>query len=262
MSSASPLSRVNWTCPGCGKAYSVPSTVGLTVCPKCAAPAVKPSVSDRTRIVVACAVSLLIAAMLWSLFTGATSDRAAAIGEHRVGREAMLDADKQAVGQWLRENLPDGKWEEIQWWPPVDLQATYDRKVSKLQEAIAENQKKGLDVAGYKGQLAELRQRGVRRICGIKYRAKSAYGSLEVDQQLFDVGHGTLRRVVFDPRLQTVESFDHDGLQVLGWKYLTIQDYDPENDPENPFRNPLRDAEKILMEQRKDRVLPPIRQFK
>ncbi len=27
--------RVNWTYPCCGKTYSVPSTVGLTLCPKC-----------------------------------------------------------------------------------------------------------------------------------------------------------------------------------------------------------------------------------
>ena len=207
-------------------------------------------------------MSILIAAMLWSMFTMFTSERRAAIGGHRVGGEAVADTDKAAVEQWLRENLPDGQWEEIQWWTPVDLQATYDRKVSKLQEAIAENQKKGLDDAGYKGQLAELRQRGVRRICGIKYRAKSAYGSLEVDQQLFDVGHGTLRRVVFDPRLQTVESFDHDGLQVLGWKYLTIQDYDPENDPENPFRDPFRDLHKLMQARRKDGEMPPIKPLK
>ena len=35
MSSTSPTSRVNWTCPGCGKVYAVPSIAGLTVCPKC-----------------------------------------------------------------------------------------------------------------------------------------------------------------------------------------------------------------------------------
>lgn len=35
MSSPTPSSRVNWTCPGCGKVYAVPSTAGLTVCPTC-----------------------------------------------------------------------------------------------------------------------------------------------------------------------------------------------------------------------------------
>ena len=32
------IHRVHWTCPGCGKTYAVPSTAGLTVCPKCTSP--------------------------------------------------------------------------------------------------------------------------------------------------------------------------------------------------------------------------------
>lgn len=36
------LTRVEWTCPGCQKKYAVPSTDGLTVCPKCAAAIASP----------------------------------------------------------------------------------------------------------------------------------------------------------------------------------------------------------------------------
>jgi len=64
--------RVHWTCPGCGKVYAVPSTAGLTVCPKCqqkladstgSIPIVSPS---RNRIMIrVVAYSMLAVWLLW-----------------------------------------------------------------------------------------------------------------------------------------------------------------------------------------------------
>jgi len=174
------------------------------------------------------------------------------------------DPDKVKVEKWLRENLDSGKWEEVQWWPAVDLKSVYDEKcsylsremqakdieITRLSDEIADFKKRGVvdtwgkptgfpapsrtpdeqalwGMSHEKSRLADIRSdfskelelvksRGIRRLCGMKYRTSNKMGARVIQEELFEVS-GDALRIPFDPR---GNSHEPDGLNFYGWHYL------------------------------------------
>lgn len=161
----------------------------------------------------------------------------------------MLDREHKMVNKWLRDNLPDGKWEEIEWTPAVSLQSLYDHREKwlndKLDECKLKKNEPGIqvNVELYESELHRLRERGVRRICALKYRATNVLGAKSVQEELFDVGREKASMIFTCPRhiAPPPQSVDPDALHWYGWKYLADPEFDVEASPDNP-RNLLRGA--------------------
>ena len=52
--------RLRWQCPSCGQVYAVPSTQGLTVCPKCI-----PAGKQKARVSTIVRYSMLVTVLAW-----------------------------------------------------------------------------------------------------------------------------------------------------------------------------------------------------
>lgn len=223
--------RVPWTCPRCKARYAVPSTQGLTLCPKCqkdaewseesqALPAIEASSGSKKALlalVALGAVVLVAAGVLWP--RGHDKPDPLAV--------ALKGSDKAAVEKWLKENLPDGKWEEIRWWPSIEETGHVDRQIADARQRMAANEKQLAEtkaeledanknqrsrtnaqqlefvkfledrISSYEkftidrlNEIKELEKIPPRRICGIKLRAKSSFGALSVDSLLFEITDG------------------------------------------------------------------------
>lgn len=133
-------SRVHWTCPGCQKTYAVPDATGLTLCPACRARSL-PSRFLLKATVAALVGIILVAGWLW--WRSSRPNLIAPIAAVILG-----DPDKKLAESWLKENLNEGEWEEVRWWPAVEM-APY---VKEARKPLAD------ELAGIPAQLTELRR--------------------------------------------------------------------------------------------------------
>lgn len=174
------------------------------------------------------------------------------------GRAPLADAVKQtadhmAVATWLRENTNSGTWEEVRWYPTVELTAMRDRNLRNRKQLIADTKKElqlaqaemvqgatpldrqhakdkftniQNDLRKYSDALLKYESKPVRRICGIKYRIVSPFGGKVLVEQLFDVTGPEASPIKFSP--DDYSPVDADYLHQHGWEYLKKPDYDPE----------------------------------
>lgn len=183
--------RIHWTCPGCAAKYAVPSTTGLTVCPKCAS-----RLADlgrktrfRQRLILGCvavAFSTLGIAYIANVINRSESDNAKAdvvpdvrpVEPEKVApmQEAIVrapeqnpnpkpqvapDTDLALVREYLKSNTRDGKWQEVYWWSGVTLQKLFDARLTYARSEMELAQKEFDEIETKVGTLEE---RGVRVI--------------------------------------------------------------------------------------------------
>lgn len=162
--------RVRWTCPNCNRTFSVPTTEGLTVCPKCVASQLpvtsisadasvqSPAVRHRTASVFATVVSIppvvfrwclaslpklkaipvvVVLAILGSGTIGFLLGRLSVSAIPRLIPTVLIDPDKALAMKLLKENLNDPHWEEVKWWPPVDQTEETQQIIAEFQQRAA-----------------------------------------------------------------------------------------------------------------------------
>ena len=105
-------SRVHWTCPGCQKTYAVPDDTGLTLCPLCRS-RTKPK-RFPGKLSAAVLGLVVVFGLAWWMASRTNLMTP-------VSRVVFGNPEKRLIATWLRENLNDGKWEEVRWWPAVDV---------------------------------------------------------------------------------------------------------------------------------------------
>ena len=246
------MSRVKWTCPQCRKNYSVPSTAGLVLCPACKKPTSPPAVTKRkgfSAATIAAIVMLLLtplSAGILNLFMSAEK-----VAELRK-LIPQLDPSRSLVAKWLRENLNDGTWEEVKWWPTVESQALYDanarRIITQIESAKIRFEDRRNDefdwqrrhentLATWKLHWESFEKIGLRKFCGMKYRTRSPMGGKVIQSQIFEIIDGVAvpienNEIVEYPAYpqQSVRWPKYDG-----WLFLNDPDYDPS--PEIPAKN-------------------------
>ncbi len=166
----------------------------------------------------------------------------------------------------------------MHWYPAVDLQLLYDRKLDSFKSNIARIEKeksvvdsdvaalekRGVKVIGWSRKPApiglagnELRlwyalirsaeleekleawnqsttahaQRGVRRICAIKFRSRNKFGAKEVETRVFETTGGRIKEIVHDPGVRYAANFDPGWLNRDAIKYLADPNYNVDSDP-------------------------------
>lgn len=243
--------RIQWKCPDCQKSYLVPDTQGLTVCPSCKAAigaAIAPHAAATNKTPKRQILPLMIVAGLMSTtFIGVFIGRATGPGQSvlPVALDPILpptlrsDPDKAKVAKWLKENLDDPHFEEVQWWPVRDL-GPYCDEHRKLAEKDMDNflleiknlkLRNDADAAGrllnlkfdvemWQGFLDRNARLSKRRICGMKFRTANKLGAKVIEERLFDVTGEVAKPILYDPQGAQSYGHDPDELSVNGWQLL------------------------------------------
>ena len=198
------MPRVEWSCPGCGTRFAVPTTEGLTLCPSCSTesgasvPLPRLKVQERVKpILLTVTISAPSRRVVIGVMLGVSPGisgmlsrciqicRIPGIRQRPVSRE---DLDKTLVRTWMNENLKLTKWAEEKWWPAVELKGYQCLNTMNIL-ADAEEVKRTSTMSpsdvidDFRETLNEFQKRPVRRICGMQYRA--------VDRQVIDCRHLT-----------------------------------------------------------------------
>ena len=231
------MQRVEWICPGCHTKYGVPSTVGLVLCPKCTKTNVSPSALKRRRVspaVITAFVILLLtpvsgALLYFSMTTIKPAEIAKAVLEQ--------NASKSAVRKWLKENLDDGSWEEVKWWPVVKSHTLYEANARKIISQIEESKKvfeSGSDqplqsLAEWKQHYEMFEKNGIREFSGLKYRTRSPLGGKVLREQIFEITNGDAKPLE-DNKIVEFPAFPNQRNPVKydGWLFMNNPEYDPD----------------------------------
>ncbi len=127
------MPRVNWTCLNCRKTVMIRDTQDVVSCPACGvespriAPRYKPErrkKSGWTASSISFTVIASIFAMMGVGYGGYVLTKAL----------PKADPDRALAEQWLKENLQDGKWEQVKWYPPVTPQGLFDINLFRVVE--------------------------------------------------------------------------------------------------------------------------------
>ena len=131
-------------CPSCGVRFIMPPLVAATPPVQRSRPH-GPFRLSRPAIYVGIAAAVLLLVLVGALSLTSVITSVAS---------SVTDPDLAAVRQYLRENTPTGKWEEIRWWPA--------RKVGGGSKYWSEH-----------------------RICRLKFRTENPFGGRAVMDQVF-----------------------------------------------------------------------------
>ena len=158
---STPMDRVRWTCPKCQSAYSVPSTEGLTLCPKCApvdcfnSPSEDVKIQEKILLPRRSAISknfdikvpfgLFLASIVTvALLSFVVGTLFSPIGVKLAAVNPLAkDPDKVKVNIWLKENLDDSGFEEVKWYPAVEFEFFWKGKIIEREEQLAQIKKNG-----------------------------------------------------------------------------------------------------------------------
>lgn len=229
------MRRGNWRCPGCRTVFEVADTTDLILCSDCRVDsAVKPqrrknqstwAVSDVAFVAIGLSVLLGVAVL---------------------GGRALLqavptsDPEKALVEKWLKENLADGKWEEVKWFPAASPQNLYDMNLKRIIESmekakIAYERGHGgseEDLAEFQKHYHKFRERGVRTFCAMKFRVTTLNGEAKtLRSQVFEIVNGEAKPCSGNEIVEVPSSplkrpsppqISYDGL-----KFFEDRDYDP-----------------------------------
>lgn len=266
-------SRTNWTCPGCNRTYAVPTTAGLTLCPTCQkSPPVKtdfvppgPQQSRRRQsdVLLLCGGLLVLLLVGIALTALVKSGGVLAIKDLPVPaivkNQIAPDPNKAKVEKWLRENLDSGKWEEVNWYPVMELKNLY---TERLKECDAEHEsirneiktlKKEIEdlrntvadegsqfkstialnngIISRQTRLKELEQRILRNVCREEVEKRGIRKICAIRYRTENkVGAKILRKSIFELKSDgTMDNktdresgwhYDPDGLNNVAWEYL------------------------------------------
>lgn len=105
------------------------------------------------------------------------------------------DPDLIAVRKWLAENTPEGKWEEIRWWPKRFIRKAYDGEVAELARFI-KNAKEKPDAPWPTSELPKMKLGDIQKwpweMCKIKIRTK-VDGKMLIAEPIFFFRDGKVR---------------------------------------------------------------------
>ncbi len=229
------MARVEWKCPGCKVVYRVPTAEGLVLCPNCRVAPVnnKPTprkpkssrwtASDVAFVVISSAVLIGALTLIGIPFWNAMKPE--------------KDPTKLLVRQWLHENLEDGKWEEVKWFPAKTVKGLQDLNLLHIVEAMeADKQKfergelKEDKSAEYKELYNMVRVSEPRTFCGLKYRTSTLNGQAKtLRRQTFEIVDGKAKalpsneiREVTSPLMKNFHNSVHDGI-----RYFDDPEYEP-----------------------------------
>ena len=184
--------RVNWTCPSCGKVYAVPTTIGLTVCPAFNPTAISPPRAVSVTLPRSALIGLLIVVAVLGFTAGLASSpmlasRSGMAPAGKIERPQVAamttDPDKVAVEQWLRNNLDDGSWEEVQWWPVFDQTQAIGDELLVYEKGLKDNPNND---SAWRYDIALLKS-APRKIARMRYRTKNRSGALEMRNTVFGI---------------------------------------------------------------------------
>jgi hypothetical protein len=247
------MQRFEWTCPGCQKKFSVPTLEGLTLCPACqpfkldtsqSPPSIKRVQKKQTTSLLALtSCVILIPVIIWQwhhlISSGKLAEIAAIFPAEDIG--------KSPVRKWLKDNLDDGSWEEVKWWPTIPTQTLYNANALRLLEHIEEQKsrfERGLPtkhdaLAHCKAQLDAFQVAGVRHFCAIKFRTKSPFGGMVLQTRTFEIREREAIPLkadrIVEQDIRDAEVITHDV-----WDFLNNSEYDP-----SPQPFPLKITERI-----------------
>lgn len=174
-------------------------------------------------------------------------------GRAPLGAVVQQTADHMSVATWLRENTNSGTWEEVRWYPTVELTALKERNIRGWRDTIADKRKElqaaraelaqaatqleafhgkekckliQTELTQYVDALAKYEKQPARRLCGMKYRTVAPIIGKVLIEELFDVTGQDAVPIKATP--DDPSTFDRDDLHQHGWEYLKNPNYDPE----------------------------------
>ncbi len=136
-------------------------------------------------------------------------------------KPAEADPALLLVREYLRNSLDSGEWEEVRWWPVVEMTAEKNEKIKDLEQEILEcekrlrspnlpeNQEKELEreLPQLRESLRITKRWPAARICRMKYRTANKYGAKEMRDFIFRIDEGKV--TAFDREVQ----FGRDGMK-------------------------------------------------
>lgn len=156
------------------------------------------------------------------------------------GAAPTPDREKLLVEQWLKENLDDGQWEEVKWWPARTLQGLYDANLLHIVENMEKEKKSFERGLGREENNAEcqkyyhkFRETGLRTFCAMKCRVTTLNGrDKALRSHVFEIVDGKAKPVAGNEIVEIPSSpFSQPvGFPLIsydGWRYFEEKDYDP-----------------------------------
>jgi len=228
------MPRAKWTCPGCKRVLSVPDATDLVLCSECrVGPDSKTrkiekscsawTTSDYSFVVIGSLVLLGIALVVGSTFWRAVP---------------KFDPDKVLVEKWLKENLEDGRWDEVKWYPAVRPQNFRDINLLHIIESMEhakEAYEKGLWGSEEELQLLQkyyykFRNSGVRTFCAMKFRVATLNGQTKLlRSQMFEIVNGSVKPCndFFEVPSSPLTRFARPPFIYDGLRFFEDRDFDP-----------------------------------
>ena len=103
--------------------------------------------------------------------------------------------EQRAVRAWLKENLPDGEWEEVRWWPAKNLWT--DKEAREIYR------KRVQDYAEYPGIYSDKPVFENPRLIRLKYRYRNMLGGPGIADEVFEIVDGRA-----EPSIHSTKAFD------------------------------------------------------
>ena len=147
------------------------------------------------------------------------------------------DPTKLLVRQWLHENLEDGKWEEVKWFPASTVKGLQELNLLHIVESMeADKQKfergdlREDKSTEYKELYNMVRVSEPRTFCALKFRTSTLNGQAKaLRRQTFEIVDGKAKaligneiREVTSPSMKNFHNSLHDGI-----RYFEDPEYEP-----------------------------------
>lgn len=142
--------------------------------------------------------------------------------------------EMRMIRDWIETNVPDKRWEVVQYWPPVDLKSVYERQIKATNDPE---------------QRAKLVDQGPRRIAAIKIRTLT--GHPEFLLFAFELTGGTIREIEYCDHVSKrdlIKTWESDGLNFHVFDYLNDESYNPQTDRRSPFYDTIGDIQRQIKE--------------
>ena len=164
------------------------------------------------------------------------------------------DPNKLLVRQWLKENLENGSWEEVKWYPARTVTGLRDLNLLHIVEAMEADKasfERGVlkedKSAEYQELFKRVRETEPRTFCAMKFRTATLNGQAKtLRNQIFEISNGKAKTLkANDISEMTAPVMKNRHLPSYdGWRYFDDHEYEPfPNEPvaglENRFQAAL-----------------------
>lgn len=153
------------------------------------------------------------------------------------------DPTKLLVRKWLKENLEDGQWEEVKWYPARTVQGLYDLNLLHIIEAVERDKQafeKGTGKEDHRSEYQKLynkvRETGPRTFCAMKLRTTTLNGQAKnLRKQAFEIVNDEVKPLASNEIKEVTSHLiqNANSNYLDGWKYFEDRDYHPF--PEDPI---------------------------